>query len=140
MLALILDGSIALLILAALGLGLRLQRNLRQLRSNGELERLILALDSASERSAAVLDGLRQTATDADERLADAQQLVDDLRLLTSRGEHIADRLEDQIRQGRPAAQRSPPPPPKPATPKPLARSGQAGKAADLQRTLRALR
>jgi hypothetical protein len=137
---LVLDGSIALLILAALGLGLRLQRNLRQLRSNGELERLILALDSASERSAAVLDGLRQTATDADERLADAQQLVDDLRLLTSRGEQIADRLEDQIRQGRPAAQRSPAPPSKPGTPKPLARSGQAGKAADLQRTLRALR
>ena len=140
MLALVLDGSIAILILAALGLGLRLQRNLRQLRSNGELERLILALDSASERSAAVLDGLRQTATDADERLADAQQLVDDLRLLTSRGEHIADRLEEQIRQGRPAAQRSSPPPPRPAAPKSPARPGQAGKAADLQRTLRALR
>jgi hypothetical protein len=141
MLALVLDGSVAILILAALGLGLRLQRSLRQLRSNdGELGRLILALDGASERSAAAIDGLRQAAADADERLAGAQGLVDDLRFLTSRGEQLADRLEEQIRQARPAAQRSDPPAPKPATPKPLARSDPAGQAADLQRTLRTLR
>jgi hypothetical protein len=140
MLALVLDGSIAILILAALGLGLRLQRSLRELRSNdGELGRLILALDGASERSAAAIDGLRQAAADADERLAGAQELVDDLRFLTSRGEQLADRLEAQIRQARPAAQRSDPPPPKPAAPNPL-RSHPAGHAADLQRTLSALR
>jgi uncharacterized membrane protein YccC len=141
MLGLVLDGSIAILILAALALGLRLQRNLRELRSSdGELERLIVALDGASERSAAAVDGLRQAATDADQRLAGAQGLVDDLRFLTSRGEQLADRLEDQIRRGRPAAQRSEPPPPKPAAPKPPARSGRSGPTADLERTLRALR
>jgi hypothetical protein len=141
MLALVLDGTLAVLILAALGLGLRLQRRIRQLRSNdGELERLIAALDSASERSAAAVDGLKQAAADADERLAGAQRLVDDLRFLTSRGEQLADRLEDQIRRGRPAAQRSDPPPPKPAPPQPPARSDQAGQAADLERTLRTLR
>jgi hypothetical protein len=141
MLALVLDGSIAILILAALALGLRLQRNLRELRStDGELERLIVALDGASERSAAALDGLRQAAAAADERLTGAQRLLDDLRFLTSRGEQLADRLEEQIRRGRPTAQRSDPSPPKPAAPKPLARSDRSGPAADLERTLRALR
>jgi len=139
MLALVLDGSIAILILAALALGLRLQRNLRELRStDGELERLIVALDGASERSAAALDGLRQAAAAANERLTGAQRLLDDLRFLTSRGEQLADRLEEQIRRGRPTPQRSDPPPP--AAPKPLARSDRAGPAADLERTLRALR
>ena len=141
MLALLLDGAIAILILAALGLGLRLQRSLRELRSNdGELERLILALDGASARAAAAIDGLRRAATDADERLAGAQELVDDLRFLSGRGEQLADRLEEQIRQERPAAQRSDPPPPKPAAAKPQARSDAGRQPADLQRTLRALR
>ena len=93
MLGLVLDGAIAAVLLVAVGLGLRLQRSLTLLRSgDGELERLIVALDAATQRSAAALDGLKQAAATAEERLATVQRLVDDLQFLTSRGEQLADR------------------------------------------------
>ncbi len=140
MVTLIVDGLIAVLLLAALALGLRLQRSLRQLRrEDGEIGRLIVALDTATSRSAGALEGLRQTADAAGERLAgqlaSAQRLLDDLRFLGSRGEQLADRLEQQISRGRPAAQRAPVVRPPAAAPAP-----DADRAAELERTLRALR
>jgi hypothetical protein len=142
MLSLVVDGALAVLLLAALGVGLRLLRSLRQLRSDdNEIERLIDALDAATERAAGALDGLRQTAEAAGQRLtgelAGAQRLLDDLQFLTSRGDQLADRLEEQIRKERPAAHRSPPvaaaaPPP------PGARA--VDRTADLERALRTLR
>jgi hypothetical protein len=141
MLALVLDGAIAVLILVGLGLGLRLQRDLRLLRSSdGELERLIAALDSASQRSEAALHGLKQAAATADERLACAQRLLDDLHFLTNRGEQLADRLEEQIRKARPGTQRSEPPV-RAVTAKPAPfPADHAGPTSDLERTLSTLR
>jgi hypothetical protein len=137
-LTLIVDGLLAVLLLAALALGLRLQRSLHRLRhDDGEIGRLIEGLDTATSRSASALDGLRQTADATAERLAEqlagAQRLLDDLRFLSSRGEQLADRLEQQISRGRPAA------PPTPLAPMP-ASPLQAGRAAELERTLEALR
>ena len=138
MLTLIVDGLLAVLLLAALALGLRLQRSLHRLRhDDGEIGRLIEGLDTATSRSASALDGLRQTADATAERLAEqlagAQRLLDDLRFLSSRGEQLADRLEQQISRGRRAA----PPTPLASMPAPPA---QAGRAAELERTLKALR
>jgi hypothetical protein len=139
MLGLLLDGAIALGLLAVVGLGLRLKRNLASLRSgDGELERLVVALDGATERSAAALHGLKQAAATAEGRLAAIQRLVDDLQFLTGRGEQLADRLEEQIRRGRPLAQRAEPPA-RAATDPPRA-PRQAGVSADLERTLSTLR
>jgi Domain of unknown function (DUF6468) len=145
MLPLLVDGLIVVLLLVVLGRGLRLQRSLRQLRhDDGEIDRLIAALDRATARAQAALDGLRQTAEATGERLAgqlaSTQRLVDDLHFLTSRGEQAADRLVEQIRKERPAAQ------PKPTMAADLERARPPGRphravpAADLERTLRTLR
>jgi hypothetical protein len=138
-LTLIVDGLLAVLLLAALALGLRLQRSLHRLRhDDGEIGRSIAELDNATSRSASALDGLRQTADATAERLAEqlagAQRLLDDLRFLSSRGEQLADRLEQQISRGRPAT------PPTPLAPTPVPAPPQAGRAAELERTLKALR
>ncbi len=105
MLPLLVDGLIVVLLLVVLGRGVRLQRNLRDLRSgDGEIERLIAALDRASARAQAALDGLRQTTEATSERLAgqlaSAQRLLDDLQFLTGRGEQAADRLDGADPQG----------------------------------------
>ena len=142
MLSLVVDGALAILLLTALGLGLRLLRSLRQLRSDdNEIERLIAALDAATRRAANALDALRQTAEAAAQRLAGeragAQRVLDDLQFLTSRGDQLADRLEEQIRKGRPAAPRSPP---VAAAAPPPAGVRAADRTADLERALRTLR
>jgi hypothetical protein len=142
MLSLVLDGAIAVLLLVVLGLGLHLQRSLRQLRSDdNHIGRLIEALDAATGRSASALDGLRQTAEATAQRLADdragAQRLLDDLQFLTSRGEQVADRLEEQIQKARPAAPRSPS---VAVAAPPIAVTRQADRTADLERALRTLR
>jgi ABC-type transporter Mla subunit MlaD len=142
MLSLVVDGALAILLLTALGLGLRLLRSLRQLRSDdNEIERLIAALDAATRRAANALDALRQTAEAAAQRLAGeragAQRVLDDLQFLTSRGDQLADRLEEQIRKGRPAAPRSSP---AVAAAVPPAGARAADRTADLERALRTLR
>jgi len=140
MLSLVVDGALAALLLAALGVGLRLLRSLRQLRAeDNEIARLIAALDAASGRAAAALDGLRQAAEATGGRLAGelagAQRLLDDLQFLTARGEQLADRLEEQIRNGRPGAHRSV----AAAAPTPAA-ARATDRNADLERALRTLR
>ena len=142
MLSLVVDGALAILLLAVLGIGLRLLRSLRQLRSeDNQIERLIEALDAATERAAGALDGLRQTAEASAQRLAGelaaAQRLLDELQFLTSRGDQLADRLEEQIRKGRPAAPRSPA---LAAAAPPPAGASAADRNADLERALRTLR
>jgi hypothetical protein len=139
MLALVLDGTLAVLILLALGLGLRLQRNLRLLRGgDGDLERLISALDSAILRSETALHGLKSAAAAADERLSGAERLREDLRFLTSRGEQLADRLEEQVRHARPAPRSDPPL--AAAVSRPRLPPDSPGQTAALERTLSTLR
>jgi hypothetical protein len=138
MMAPVLDGMLAVLILLALVLGVRLQRSLRLLRSSdGELERLIVALNGASARSEAALQGLKNAAAAADERLSSAQRLLDDLRFLTSRGEQLAARLEEEVRQGR---SRSPTDPPNAAPARPRPPPDNPARTAALERTLSRLR
>jgi len=103
MLALILDGLIVALLLAALGVGLVVYRRLHGLRHDyGELRQLIDGLDAAAGRAEAALGELRRTARDAGERLeadvATAQRLLDDLRLASAQADRLADRLAAGIR------------------------------------------
>lgn len=137
MLWLALDGLIAVLLVLSLGLGLKLHLALRRLRhDNTDFDRLIGAIDGASGRARSALEGLKQTAGEAGERLAGdidkAQRLLDDLRFLCERGEHLADGLAEQIE-----ASRMPPP----VRPEAAGRSRlPVPPAAELERTLRTLR
>jgi Domain of unknown function (DUF6468) len=145
MLPLLVDGLIVVLLLVVLGRGLVLQRNLRELRQDdGEIDRLIAALDRATGRAQAALDGLRQTAEATGQHLAgqltSAQRLVDDLQFLAGRGEQAADRLVEQIGKQRPAVQRSQTRPPGPDRTPPADGPDRALPATDLERTLRTLR
>jgi hypothetical protein len=142
-LALAVDGLIVLLLLLVLGRGFQLQRQFTELRQqDGELDRLIAALDCASGRAEAALGGLRQTAETTGERvtaqLTSAQRLIDDLQFLISRGEQAADRLVEQISRNRPGNQRGPG---AAAAPDPVrAGDGPQRAGAELERTLRTLR
>ena len=143
MLSLVVDGALLLLLLIVLGAGLRLQRSLDRLRcDDNEVKRLIDGLDAASARAASALDGLRQTADAVGERvaadLASAQRLLDELQFMTSRGDQLADRLDEQIRKGRPAAR--PPAPVAVAAPPPEATAPAADRTSELERALRTLR
>jgi hypothetical protein len=143
MLPLLVDGLIVVLLLVVLGRGFRLQRSLRDLgHDDGEIARLISALDRATARAHAAIEGLRKTAEASGERLAGqltgAQRLADDLQFLTSRGEQAADRLLEQIRKERPAAQR--PQPMAPGANRSAGGPNRAVPSADLERTLRTLR
>jgi hypothetical protein len=145
MLPLLLDGLIVVLLLVVLGRGFQLQRHLGALRQeDGELDRLIAALDRATARAQTALDGLRQTAAETGERLTgqltSARRLVDDLQFLTSRGEQAADRLMEQIRKERPGAPRAQAMAAAPDEGRPGGRPQRAVPAAELERTLRTLR
>jgi hypothetical protein len=63
MLPLALDGALALLLVLSLGLGLKLHRALRRLRDdNTDFDRLIGAIDGATDRARSVLDDLKRAA------------------------------------------------------------------------------
>jgi hypothetical protein len=137
MLPLALDAVLALLLVLSLALGFKLHSALRRLRNdNTDFDRLIGALDGATDRARSVLEGLKGTAGAAGERLSgdvgQAQRLLDDLRFVCERGERLADRLAGQIESGR----GSPPPVRAPAA----ARRPPVAPPADLEHTLRTLR
>lgn len=142
MLSIVLDGLILALLLAAFGLGARLHLSLRRLRQDGEFERLIEGLDRATGRAEAALEELRRTATAAgariDDKRAEAQGLIDDLRFLADRADQIAESLAEQIRESRALAAHA-------AVPRPLEAQTTPGAAevapsAELRQALRALR
>jgi hypothetical protein len=137
MLRLALDGALGVLLLLSLGLGWKLHRALRRLRDdNTDFDRLVRAIDAATDRARSVLDDLKRAAGAAGERLggdlSQAQRVLDDLRFLCERGERVADGLAGQIE-----ASRGPPPVRAHVA---AARPRPAPPAADLERTLRTLR
>jgi hypothetical protein len=136
MLRLALDGALAVLLVLSLGLGLRLHLALRRLRDdNTDFDRLIGAIDGATDRARAVLDDLKRAAGDAGERLGgdlgQAQRVLDDLRFLCERGERVAEGLVGQIESSRGPARVRANAAAAPARPVP---------PADLERALRTLR
>ena len=136
MLSLVLDAALAVLLLLSLGLGLKLHRALRRLRDdNTDFDRLIAAIDGATDRARSVLDDLKR-AGDTGERLGgdlgQAQRMLDELRFLCERSERLADGLAGQIESSR-----GPPPVRGNVA---AARARPAPPPADLERTLRNLR
>jgi Domain of unknown function (DUF6468) len=137
MLPLAVDGVLAVLLVLSLALGCKLHSALPRLRNdNTDFDRLIGALDAATDRARSILDGLKGTAGDAGERLSgdigQVQRLLDDLRFLCERGERLADELAGPIE-----ASRGPPPVRVDAA---AARPRPVPSPADLERKLRTLR
>jgi hypothetical protein len=143
MLPAVVNGLIVILLLVTLGLGWRLHLRLARLRrDDAALERLIEALNAATGRAEAALAGLKATARESKEQLEAgaeaARRVQDDLRLLTTRGDELADRLMAEI--GRARAQRLAAPAPVPAAVGEHDQRARPVSAAELERALRALR
>lgn len=110
--SLIVELTLAALLAATLFCCARLDLRLRHLRKDQEsLAGTVRALNSAIAAAQASLTGLRAAAHDADETLGRkipvARGLADELSLLTSAGERIANRMES-ARAGQAGAPRTP--------------------------------
>lgn len=108
---------------AAIPFAVRLERALREIRKDrGAMESSAQGLSEAAGAAESAILRLRATAELAgrqvNDRIAAAEPLRDDLRYLIERAESLADRLESQVRAGRPAAG-SEPQAPAPARPVP---------------------
>lgn len=81
----------------------RLNKRLSMLRRDkAQLEKLAATFAESTRRADESLGGLRSSAENMQRKLDSAQALHDDLAFLLERGEKVADRLEDMIRQSRP--------------------------------------
>lgn len=123
MIALALNGVIAVLLVATVAYCVALSRRLHDLRgSHGEFATLIETFSAATVRAESGLAELRKASKESgavlDERIKAARALSDDLAFLVERGAPLADRLE-----GRSESDRKPGAGEKPATASPRPRT-----------------
>jgi len=107
--SLIVELALSGLLLATIGYCALLERRLSALRKGQDgLKETIGELNSAIVNAGASMRALRAHAADAaenlDERLARARGLVDELAMLTSAGERIADRIDRTAATTQPVA------------------------------------
>ena len=100
---LVLDGVIAVLLVAMIFCCLAFYRRLGELRgSRSEFAALIESFSAATERAEAGVSRILETGershAELDERIETARALCDDLAFLVERGARLADRLEGQAR------------------------------------------
>lgn len=146
---LIVDVLGAVLMVAVIFYVIRLNKNLKTLKANkAELDTLIVAFTSSTNRAEASVARLKvsatETATALQANVSKAQELRDDLAFMTERADELANRLEGSISAARGAAP-SPLSRPKraepPETPKADAEQDERGKSkADLLRALQGMR
>jgi len=113
MASLIMDGVVALLLVATIWFAVRLNSRLVMLRADGErLERLIAGLSAASHHAEEAVSDLRETAGLAGRQLQSAIDkagpLLADLQFMTDKANSIADKLDESLRAQRSAAPRAP--------------------------------
>jgi len=99
----ILQGTLLILLVAALPFALRLERGLAALRR----DRSALAdgadgVETAARGAQSVLAALKASLEVQARQTASAEALREDLRFLVDRAESLANRLEAAVRQGRP--------------------------------------
>ncbi|WP_413207046.1 DUF6468 domain-containing protein [Rhodospirillum sp. A1_3_36] len=103
---LILDITVAILLLVFIAYAVALSRQLKELRkSRDQMERVIKTFNEATARAEAGIPRLRKTAEEAgralDERVAKARTLRDDLAYMVERADGMAARLEGSVRFAR---------------------------------------
>jgi len=115
-----LEWGLQLILLVLLGVAIpfamRLERALREIRKDrSAMEASAQGLSEAAGAAESAILRLRATAELAgrqvNDKIAAAEPLRDDLRDLIERAESLADRLESQVRAGRPTAVSEPPSP-----------------------------
>lgn len=114
MASLLLEGLLAVLLVATIAYSVMLDRRLRTLRqSRDEMQALLASFTAATAHAQAGLVALRETSQSAGESLQSdierAKALRDDLGFLLDRGNSLADRLEGGIGAARVAAKNSAP-------------------------------
>lgn len=102
----LLEGVLIILLAATLFHALRLERALGVLkRDRAALEELVASFNSSTRLAEQGIDRLRSTADGAGRQISQqvdaASGIKDDLLFLTERGDRLANRLEDIIRQSR---------------------------------------
>lgn len=112
--SLILEGIVAVLLVATIAFCVLLNARLRALRlSQAEFGRLAAGLAESTAHAETAIMGLKATAEKVggslQRRVDKAMRLNEDLAFLTERGDELADRLEGGVRSARKrSAQRSP--------------------------------
>ena len=111
MASLVMDGVVALLLIATIWFAIQLNRRLAMLRADGErLERLIAGLSAASHRAEEAVGDLKETAGHAGRQLQGAIDkaglLLADLQFMTDKANTAADRLDETLRTQRNTAAR----------------------------------
>ncbi len=103
---LVLEGVVALLLVATMIFCWRLNGRLNEMRdAKAEMAKLIAELDRATARAAKAIADLR-AATDGagaalERKVGEAHGLTDDLKLMIDAGERLADRLDGGIESAR---------------------------------------
>lgn len=98
MLSLGLEIAFAVLLVAAIGYAIILNRKLGNLRRHKEeLERLAMNFSQSTIRAEEGVQRLKSSTSQMNESIVKAQSLHDDLALLIERGSHTADRLEEGV-------------------------------------------
>lgn len=113
-LALVLDGAIALLLVATIGYAAVLNRRLTALRrTRSEMEALVGQFSEVAERAQSGLAEVQRAASQSGEtlekHLGEARGLADDLAFMVEKGNGLADRLDNQISAAREQSARSGP-------------------------------
>ncbi len=102
MFSLVLDILVAILLVATICYAMVLNRKLESLRrGKEEMERLAASFGEATIRADENIGKLRETATELQKGIGNAQSLHDDLVFLIERGDKVADHLEETVREAR---------------------------------------
>lgn len=109
--SLVINVSIAALLVAVIVYCVRLNRNIRVLQdSKGEMAKLFAEFDASIARAAQSVAELQHSAKQSDqilkEKLDKANMIADDLAFMIERGNKMADQLESGLKGGRPSGQK----------------------------------
>lgn len=100
----ILDGVLLVLLIAAILIGIRVQRRLSEVRrAQDELADLVDQLDRATEKARTAVGQLREAGAEARTiltgEMGKARALADELSLIVEAGDNLANRLEQKLAQ-----------------------------------------
>lgn len=138
----VLDVLLVVLLLATIVYCVVLNRRLSHLRNaQGDMAEMVRSFDAATEKARESVQTLNRTAaavgTDLEKRIATAQQMLDELTLVTKSGERVAERIEKGVDQRKASAE---PGGDEPTDPKPRGKDGRAAAESQLLQALRKVR
>ncbi len=142
---LLLDVLLVVLLTATVVYCFMLNRRLGQLRNaQGDMAALVQSFDQSTERARSSIDELKATAgavgLELEARVAKARDMLDELQLVTTSGERVAERIEKGVDSRKGAASAQPAPAEKPAAAAAPSRAEREGRGDAESKLLKALR